>query len=218
MIRPLASLLAVALGLAVVSVGAEQAASRKALMNPAGLTAQAPAAYKVKFDTSVGEFVIQVTRDWAPHGADRFFNLVKNGFYDDARFFRAIPNFMVQFGIHADPAVSAVWRNAQIPVDAVKQSNKRGFVTYAMGASPSTRTTQVFINFRSNANLDAMGFAPFGEVVTGMDIVDKINTMYGEGAPRGKGPDQGRVQAEGNAYLLKSFPKLDYIKKATVEP
>jgi peptidyl-prolyl cis-trans isomerase A (cyclophilin A) len=217
-IRPLASLLAAALALAVASVGAEQAATRKALMNPAGLKAQAPAAYKVKFDTSVGEFVIQVTRDWAPNGADRFFNLVKNGFYDEARFFRAIPNFMVQFGIHADPAVSAVWRNAQIPVDAVKQSNKRGFVTYAMGAKPDTRTTQVFINFRNNTNLDAMGFAPFGEVVTGMDIVDKINTMYGEGAPRGKGPDQGRVQAEGNAYLLKSFPKLDYIKKATVEP
>jgi peptidyl-prolyl cis-trans isomerase A (cyclophilin A) len=124
---------------------------------------------------------------------------------------------MVQFGIHADPAVSAAWRNAQIPVDPVKQSNKRGFITYAMGASPSTRTTQVFINFRNNANLDGMGFAPFGEVATGMDVVDKISTVYGEGAPRGKGPEQGRLQAEGNAYLLKNFPKLDYIKTATVE-
>ena len=217
MIRPIAALLVAGVALAAVSLGAEQAASQKALMNPAGLKAQAPAAYKVKFDTSVGEFVVQVTRDWAPNGADRFFNLVKNGFYNDARFFRAIPNFMVQFGIHADPAVSAVWRNAQIPVDPVKQSNKRGFLTYAMGASPSTRTTQVFINFRNNTNLYPMGFAPFGEVASGMDVVDKINTMYGEGAPRGKGPDQGRIQAEGNAYLIKSFPKLDYIKTATVE-
>jgi peptidyl-prolyl cis-trans isomerase A (cyclophilin A) len=216
-IRPIAVLLVAGVALTAASLGAEQAASRKALMNPAGLKAQAPATYKVKFDTSVGAFVVQVTRAWAPNGADRFFNLVQNGFYDDARFFRAIPNFMVQFGIHADPAVSAVWRNAQIPVDPVKQSNKRGFVTYAMGAKPDTRTTQVFINFRDNSNLDQMGFAPIGEVVTGMDVVDKINTMYGEGAPRGKGPDQGRIQAEGNAYLIKSFPKLDYVKTATVE-
>jgi peptidyl-prolyl cis-trans isomerase A (cyclophilin A) len=216
-IRPIAALLAAGVALAVVSVGAEQAAARKALMNPAALKAQAPAAYKVKFDTSVGVFVVQVTREWAPHGADRFFNLVKNGFYNDARFFRAIPNFMVQFGINGDPAISAVWRNAQIPVDPVKQSNKRGYITYAMGASPSTRTTQVFINFRDNGNLDSMGFAPFGQVVEGMDVVDKINTMYGEGAPRGKGPEQGRVQSEGNAYLIKNFPKLDYIKTATVE-
>ena len=167
-------------------------------MNPAGLNAQAPAAYKVKFDTSVGEFVVQVTRDWAPNGADRFFNLVKNGFYNDARFFRAIPNFMVQFGIHADPAVSAVWRNAQIPVDPVKQSNKRGFLTYAMGASPSTRTTQVFINFRNNTNLDAMGFAPFGEVVTrhGRRRQDQHDVRRGRAARQGpgSGTDSGRRQ------------------------
>jgi peptidyl-prolyl cis-trans isomerase A (cyclophilin A) len=160
--------------------------------------------------------VITVHRDWAPHGADRFYNLVKNGFYNDARFFRAIPNFMVQFGIHGTPAVAAAWLNARLPVDKVVQSNKRGFITYAMGASPDTRTTQVFINFRDNGNLDSMGFAPFGEVTTGMDVVDKIYTGYGEGAPRGSGPDQGRVQAEGNAYLMKSFPKMDYIKSATI--
>jgi len=216
-IRPIAALLAAGFAVAVVSVGAEQAAVRKSLLNPAGLKETAPATFNAKFDTSVGTFVVQVTRAWAPNGADRFFNLVKNGFYNDARFFRAIPNFMVQFGIHADPAVSAVWQKAQIPVDPVKQSNKRGFVTYAMGASPSTRTTQVFINFRDNTSLDPMGFAPIGEVVTGMDVVDKISTVYGEGAPRGKGPEQGRIQAEGNAYLIKSFPKLDYIKAATVE-
>jgi peptidyl-prolyl cis-trans isomerase A (cyclophilin A) len=216
-IRPIAALLVAGVALAAVAVGAEQAAARKSLLNPAGLKETAPATFNAKFDTSVGQFVVQVTRAWAPNGADRFYNLVKNGFYNEARFFRAIPNFMVQFGIHADPQVSAVWRNAQIPVDPVKQSNKRGFLTYAMGAKPDTRTTQVFINFRDNSNLDAMGFAPIGQVVTGMDVVDKINTMYGEGAPRGKGPDQGRIQAEGNAYLIKSFPKLDYIKAATVE-
>jgi peptidyl-prolyl cis-trans isomerase A (cyclophilin A) len=216
-IRPIAALLVAGAAIAAVTVGAEQTAARKALMNPAGLKAQAPATYKVTFDTSAGSFVVQVTRDWTTNGADRFFNLVKNGFYDDARFFRAIPNFMVQFGIHADPAVSAVWRNAQIPPDPVKQSNKRGYLTYAMGASPSTRTTQVFINFRDNTNLDAMGFAPIGQVAEGMDVVDKISTVYGEGAPKGKGPEQGRLQAEGNAYLIKNFPKLDYIKTATVQ-
>jgi peptidyl-prolyl cis-trans isomerase A (cyclophilin A) len=157
-----------------------------------------------------------VNRDWAPHGADRFYNLVKNGFYNDVRFFRAISGFMVQFGIHGTPEIAAAWRNARLPVDKVVQSNRRGFVTYAMGGSPDTRTTQVFINFRDNSNLDKLGFAPFGQVTTGMEVVDKIFTGYGEGAPSGSGPEQGRVQAEGNAYLMKSFPKLDYIKTATI--
>src|SRR5690606_34123500 len=124
------------------SLGAQQAAPRKSLLNPAGLKEQAPATYTVNFDTTAGSFAVQVTRDWAPHGADRFYNLVKNGFYDDARFFRAIKGFMVQFGINGDPKVSAAWQRAQIPADTVKQSNKRGFVTYAMGAAPTTRTTQ----------------------------------------------------------------------------
>ena len=201
--------------LASLAVFAAQSGSA-ALKSPDKLTEKAPATYNVNFDTSVGSFVVTVHRDWAPHGADRFYNLVKNGFYNNARFFRAIPNFMVQFGIHADPAISAVWRNARLPVDKVTQSNKRGFITYAMGASPDTRTTQVFINFRDNSNLDAMGFAPFGQVTSGMDVVDKIHTGYGEGAPRGQGPEQGRIQSEGNAYLMKSFPKLDYIKSATI--
>ncbi|MEW6322413.1 MAG: peptidylprolyl isomerase [Acidobacteriota bacterium] len=196
---------------------AAQGSRRAALMNPAKLTEKAPDTYQVVFDTSAGTFVVGVTREWAPNGADRFYNLVKNGFYDEARFFRAIANFMVQFGINGDPAVSAVWRNARIPPDPVKQSNKRGFITYAMGGTPDTRTTQVFINFRDNGNLDKLGFAPFGEVVSGMDVVDRINTSYGEGAPRGNGPEQGRIQAEGNAYLMKGFPKLDYIKTATVK-
>ncbi|HSL24126.1 MAG TPA: peptidylprolyl isomerase [Vicinamibacterales bacterium] len=194
-----------------------QDTGKAALKNPSALKETAPATYKVRFDTSVGPFVVQVNRDWAPHGADRFYNLVKNGFYDECRFFRVISGFMVQFGISGDPAVMAALRSAQIPRDPVKQSNKRGYITYAMGASPDTRTTQVFINFADNSNLDSMGFAPFGQVVSGMDVVDKIHSGYGEGRPRGNGPEQGRLQMEGNAYLAKEFPKLDYIKAATIE-
>jgi peptidyl-prolyl cis-trans isomerase A (cyclophilin A) len=206
-----------ALTLAAAStVITEQAKVSPALKTPAALKETAPATFTADFDTSAGAFVITVQRAWAPHGADRFFNLVKNGFFNDVRFFRAIPNFMVQFGIHGTPAIAGVWREARLPVDKVVQSNRRGFVTYAMAGSPDTRTTQMFINFRDNTNLDAMGFAPFGQVTSGMDVVDKIYTGYGEGAPRGQGPDQGRVQAEGNAYLMKSFPKLDYIKTATI--
>jgi peptidyl-prolyl cis-trans isomerase A (cyclophilin A) len=207
--------LALAIGAALVAPAAAQAPSLK---NPASLKEQAPATYKARFDTSAGVFVIQVTRDWAPLGADRFYNLVKNGFYDDTRFFRAINGFMVQFGIHGDPAVSAAWRNARIGVDPVKEGNKPMRITYAMGGSPDTRTTQVFINFVDNSgSLDKLGFASFGEVVEGQDVVKKIFTGYGEGAPRGKGPEQGRLQMEGNAYLNKDFPKLDFIKKATIE-
>jgi peptidyl-prolyl cis-trans isomerase A (cyclophilin A) len=209
--------MAAALMLAVGrEVATEQAAASGALKNPAALKESAPAAFTANFETSAGPFVITVHRDWAPNGADRFFNLVKNGFFNDVRFFRAIPNFMVQFGIHGTPAIAAVWQKARLPVDKVVQSNRRGFVTYAMGGSPDTRTTQVFINFRDNTNLDKLGFAPFGQVTSGMDVVDKIYTGYGEGAPGGSGPEQGRVQAEGNAYLMKSFPKLDYIKTATI--
>src|SRR5688572_19501401 len=149
----------------VMFVALPAAIARQAdrLSNPAALTETAPAKYTANFDTSAGSFVITVHRDWAPHGADRFFNLVKNGFFNEVRFFRAIPNFMVQFGIHGDPAIAAAWRNARLPADKVVQSNRRGFVTYAMGASPDTRTTQVFINLVDNARLDASGFAPFGE-------------------------------------------------------
>lgn len=185
------------------------------LSNPAALTEQAPASYKARFDTSKGSFVIQVDRAWAPHGADRFYNLVKHGFFDNARFFRVISGFMVQFGINGDPRVSARWRDASIPDDPVKQSNTRGMITFAT-AGPNTRTTQVFINFANNANLDGMGFAPFGQVISGMDVVDRINAEYGEGAPRGRGPEQGRLQMDGNAYLAKSFPRMDYVKKATI--
>jgi len=186
------------------------------LTDPASLTEKAPAVYKVKFDTSKGAFVVEVHRDWAPNGADRFYNLVKNGFFDDARFFRVISGFMVQFGINKDPKISAPWRAAQIKDDPVKQSNKRGYITFAT-AGPNSRTSQVFINFADNGGLDSQGFAPFGQVVSGMNVVDSLYNGYGEGAPRGRGPDQGRIQSEGNAYLNAEFPRLDFIKSATIE-
>lgn len=191
-------------------------AAQTALENPAGLREQAPVTYKARFDTTKGVFVIEVTRAWAPKGADRFYNLVKNGFYDNARFFRVVSGFMVQFGINGDPGIMARWRAAQISDDPVSQSNTRGMITFAT-AGPNTRTSQVFINFGDNSQLDKMGFAPFGRVVSGMNVVDSINAEYGEGAPRGRGPDQSRIQNEGNTYLAKDFPRLDYIKKATIE-
>jgi peptidyl-prolyl cis-trans isomerase A (cyclophilin A) len=187
------------------------------LTNPAALNEQAPATYKAKFETSKGVFVIQVTRAWAPQGADRFYNLVRNGFFDDVRFFRVISGFMVQFGISGNPALSAKWRDADIRDDRVTQSNKRGMITFAT-AGPNTRTTQVFINFADNSMLDGQGFAPFGKVETGMNVVDALYAGYGEGAPRGAGPDQTRLQMEGNAYLAKDFPRMDYVKKATITP
>jgi peptidyl-prolyl cis-trans isomerase A (cyclophilin A) len=185
------------------------------LGNPAALDEQAPAVYKVNVDTSRGRFVLEVHRDWAPLGADRFYNLVKNGFYDNARFFRVISGFMVQFGINGDPKVSTVWHDANIKDDPVRQSNQRGYITFAT-AGPNTRTTQVFINFADNRSLDRMGFAPFGRVISGMDTVDALYSGYGEGAPSGNGPDQQRMQSQGNAYLSQNFAKLDYIKKAAI--
>ena len=211
-IRRLLTTLVSALVLAALAAPA----SAQDLSNPAALREQAPPVYKAKFDTTKGAFAIEVHRDWAPTGADRFYNLVKNGFYDNVRFFRVITGFMVQFGIHGDPKVSAPWREAQLKDDPVKQSNKRGYITYAM-AGPNTRTSQVFVNFGDNASLDSQGFSPFGRVVTGMEVVDKLNAEYGEGAPRGRGPDQSRMQMEGNAYLTKDFARLDYVKKATIE-
>ena len=210
---PLATL---ALALTLGCVASPLFGQANKLSNPKALAEMAPATYKARFETSKGVFVIQVQRAWSPNGADRFYNLVKNGFFDDARFFRVVSDFMVQFGINADPAVSAPWREARIQDDKVTQSNKRGFITFA-NAGPNTRTTQVFINFSDNGRLDAMGFSPFGQVISGMDVVDKLYADYGEGAPRGRGPDQGRIQSEGNKYLNASFPNLDYIKNATIE-
>lgn len=205
-----------ALGLSLCLLGMPAFGQTGALSNPAALTEKAPAVYKVRFDTSKGAVVIEVHRDWAPNGADRFYNLVKNGFYDDVRFFRVIKGFMVQFGVNGDPKVSSGWRAATIQDDPVKQSNKRGTITFAT-SGPNSRTSQVFINFADNARLDGQGFAPFGEVVAGMDVVDQLFGGYGEGAPRGQGPDQSRLQREGNDYLIKEFPNLDVIKRATIE-
>ena len=185
------------------------------LTNPSALRETAPATYKARFETSKGAFVVDVTREWAPNGADRFYNLVKNGFYDGVRFFRVLDGFMAQFGINGDPKISAAWRDARIQDDPVRQSNRRGFITYAM-AGPNTRTSQLFINYGDNSSLDRQNFSPFGQVSSGMDVVDKLYSGYGEGSPRGKGPDQGRVQSEGNAYLAKDFPRLDFVKKATI--
>ncbi|NOS71022.1 MAG: peptidylprolyl isomerase [Verrucomicrobia bacterium] len=183
--------------------------------DPAKLTEKAPETFKAQFDTTKGKFTIEVTRSLSPNGADRFYNLVRSGYFKDVAFFRVISGFMCQFGIHGDPSVSAKWREAAISDDPVKGNNARGAITFAT-AGPNTRTTQLFINFGDNSNLDGMGFSPFGKVTEGMDVVDKINNEYGEGAPRGRGPHQGRIQAEGNAYLKKDFPNLDYIKSATI--
>jgi len=201
---------------AILALFAPPALAQSQLSNPASLREQAPPTYKVRFDTSKGVFVVEVTRAWAPRGADRFYNLVKGGFYDNVRFFRVISGFMVQFGINGDPAIMANWRTAQIQDDPVTQSNTRGMLTFAM-AGANTRTSQVFINFADNARLDQSGFAPFGKVLSGMNVVDSLNAEYGEGAPRGRGPDQSRLQSEGNAYLMKEYPRMDYIKKATIE-
>jgi peptidyl-prolyl cis-trans isomerase A (cyclophilin A) len=200
---------------ATTTSAAPAAAPAGSFNDPAKLTEKAPETFQAKFETTKGSFTIEVTRSLAPNGADRFYNLVRSGYFTDTEFFRVIPGFMCQFGIHGDPAVSAKWREANIGDDPVKGSNTRGAITFAT-AGPNTRTTQLFINFGDNVNLDGQGFSPFGKVTEGMDVVDKINSEYGEGAPNGRGPDQGRIQGEGNAYLKKDFPNLDYIKSATV--
>ncbi len=188
-----------------------------AFAEPSKLTEKAPDSFKVQFDTTKGKFTVEVTRSLSPNGADRFYNLVRSGYFKDVALFRVIKGFMCQFGIHGDPGVSAKWRQTTIPDDPVKGSNTRGTITFAT-AGPNTRTTQLFINYADNQRLDSMGFSPFGKVVEGMDVVDKINGEYGEGAPSGRGPDQSRIQGEGNAYLKKDFPNLDYIKSASVLP
>lgn len=185
-----------------------------ALLDPSKLTEKAPDKYAVKLVTTKGDIIIDVDRSWAPQGADRWYNLVKNGYYNDIAFFRVINGFMAQVGISGQPKLNAIWRMARIKDDPVKQSNGRGMVTFAT-AGPNTRTTQFFINFNDNGRLDGMGFAPFGKV-RDMKTVDALYSGYGEGAPRGQGPSQGRMQGEGNTYLRKDFPNLDYIKSAEI--
>jgi peptidyl-prolyl cis-trans isomerase A (cyclophilin A) len=180
-----------------------------ALLHPATLAAKAPETFDVKFTTTKGDFVVQVTRAWAPVGADRFYNLVKHGFFTDAAFFRVVPGFMIQFGLSANPAVNRVWQSANIKDDPSKQSNKPGYITFAT-AGPNTRTTQLFINFGNNTFLDSQGFTPFGQVTSGMDVVQKLYSGYGER------PDQGSITSLGKPYLDKNFPDIDSIKSAAI--
>jgi peptidyl-prolyl cis-trans isomerase A (cyclophilin A) len=186
------------------------------IYHPERATEKAPETFKAKFSTTKGDFVVEVTRAWAPLGADRFYNLIKLGWYDGARFYRAVEGFMVQFGINADPSANGAWARARIQDDPVVKSNTRGYVTFAM-AGPNSRTNQIFINYIDrNTRLDGMGFAPFGLVVEGMNVVDSLYKGYGELSPGGHGPDPSRVAREGEAYLAKDFPQLDKIKTATL--
>jgi len=187
----------------------------KELLSPAKLNEKAPETYKVRFDTTRGEFSIAVTRAWAPRGADRFYNLVKHHFYDNAAFFRVVPQFVVQFGISANPSVTSAWKHMDIKDDLVTQSNKRGTITFAQTANPNSRGTQVFINLKDNARLDhtGQGFAPFGVVEgNGMNVVEMMYDGYGDSA----GPDQDQLENQGDPYLKKGWPKLDHIKSATL--
>lgn len=181
------------------------------LLNPSTLKARAPEMYRVRLNTTKGDVILDITRAWAPLGADRFYNLVRAGFFTNMTFFRVVPRFIVQFGISPRPDVAKAWFRANIADDPVKQSNKRGTITFAT-AGPNTRTTQLFINYGDNAGLDSQGFSPFGQVVEGMDVVDKIYAGYGEQ------PDQARLQSEGKAYTDKNFPMLDKIISATIVP
>jgi peptidyl-prolyl cis-trans isomerase A (cyclophilin A) len=176
-----------------------------------------PPEYKVKFETTKGDVVIQVHRDWSPVGADHFYQLVTKHYYDDNAFFRAIKGFVVQFGMNGDPKVTARWNANTIPDDPHNKPNKPGTVVFAQTSRPASRTTHIFINLGDNSeSLDSMGFTPFGEVISGMDVVQNLYVGYGDAPPEGGGPDQEALAHGGNAYLQKEFPKLDYIKKATV--
>jgi peptidyl-prolyl cis-trans isomerase A (cyclophilin A) len=186
----------------------EAKAEPKPEATPPATAGKVPLTYKVKFDTTKGNVIVEVHRDWAPLGAERFYELVKDNYFDGARFFRVVPNFVVQFGLAASPAKTKKWDHA-IKDDPVIRTNKLGSITFAT-AGANTRTSQVFINTRSNQMLDDQGFAPFGEVIEGMDAVMHIYAGYGEQ------PDQGAITSQGNAYLTANFPKLDYIRKATI--
>lgn len=217
--------LALVAGLAPTTVAAEETAAKEKptakdssqLLKPELFTEQAPDSYRVKVETTQGDLTIEVTRAWAPNGADRFYNLVKAGFYQDVAFFRVIEGFMAQAGYHGDPAVNAAWKAATIPDDPIVKNNETGMVTFAMSSAPNSRSTQIFINYTDNSYLRQHGkFASFGRVIKGMDTVRQLYAGYGEGAPSGRGPSQARIAREGNSYLHEEFPKLDYIKKMTL--
>ena len=220
--RPLTKVLATAAVFATAGVsaacsgdgaGGRAAASPLARIDTAAIAAPAPDSFRVAFETSKGTFVVEAHRAWAPRGVDRFYHLVRLGFYDETRFFRVLESFMAQFGMHGDPRVTTAWETLPIADDPVRESNLRGTVSFAM-AGPNTRTTQLFINTVDNRNLDGMGFAPVGRVVAGLAVIDSLYAGYGEGAPSGFGPDQAVLAERGNAYLAERFPKLDFIRTA----
>lgn len=197
--------------LAAALLAPSTAAQQNPLLTPDAIAKTAPAEFHAMVVTTAGTFVIHVRREWAPNGADRFYSLATAGYYTDNRFFRVIPKFMAQVGLHGDPAVAAAWKDATIPSDRPLLSNTRGRVTFAKGTLASSRTTQFFINFGDNSRLDIDGFAPFGEVITSMVVVERLYGEYGEG------PDQGMIVANGNPWLRQHFPRLDYIKSITIE-
>ena len=197
--------------LAVALSAPPTAAQQNPLLSPESIAKTAPAEFHAMVTTTVGAFVMKVRREWAPNGADRFYSLATAGYYTNNRFFRVIPKFMAQVGLHGDPAVAAAWQDATIPSDRPLLSNMRGKVTFAKGTLASSRTTQFFINFGDNSRLDIDGFAPFGEVITSMVVVERLYSEYGEG------PDQGLIVANGNAWLQRYFPRMDYIKSITIE-
>jgi peptidyl-prolyl cis-trans isomerase A (cyclophilin A) len=215
--RLLAAAILLLLGACAPRATAPTGAATSPLLDPGSplMNRTAPDSFKVLFETTAGDFMVEVERSWAPLGADRFYNLVRHGYYDGVRFFRVVPGFVVQFGLHGDPQVTNAWRDARIPDDSVSASNRRGTITFAMGG-PDTRTVQVFINLADNTRLDAQGFAPFGVVTGGMDAVDRLHAGYGEGAPRGRGPDQAQIREEGEAYLAREFPELDRVLRTRI--
>ncbi|MDA2938198.1 peptidylprolyl isomerase [Acidobacteria bacterium AH-259-A15] len=197
------------------ATGTQAPGPHPALLAPSLAHEQAADHFKVRFNTTKGDFSVAVTRQWSPRGADRFYNLVRIGYFKDVAFFRVLEGFMAQFGLSGDPQVNTAWQSARIADDPVKESNRRGFISFAM-AGPNTRTTQLFINYTDNSRLDSTGFSPIGEVVEGMEVVDSLYAAYGEGAPGGGGPNQSLIRSQGNRYLKKRFPKLDYIKSAHI--
>ena len=201
--------------LVVLLTGCESGPGKKQVKAPPPKPEKAPSVYKVRFETTKGDFILEVHHDWAPRGADHFFELVRNRFYDGDRFFRVVRGYIVQFGINGNPKIQSLWGRMRIRDDPVKKSNKRGYVSFAK-LGPNSRTSQVFINLSNNTELDKQGFAPFGVVRVGMDVIGRFWSSYGEVAPRGSGPDPTKIELEGNIYLDRKFPRLDSIIKAVV--
>ncbi len=196
--------------------GAPPADARTALLEPGRFAAVAPDRFRARFETTEGVFVVDVDRSWAPHGADRFYNLVRSGFYDDVRFFRVVEGFVVSWGLHGHPRITEAWERRSILDDEARVPNVRGRVAFAHHGV-NTRTTTVFVNFRDNPGMDQEGFAPFGEVVEGMDVLEAMYSGYGDAPPRGDGPLQTHIRTYGNAYLDRDFPELDSVLRATIE-